>query len=232
MGAPSADSRTPPPAVPVIAIDGPSASGKGTVALLVARALDFHYLDSGALYRLMALAARRAGLSLHSEPDLCTLVRRLDMRFENGEVLLEGEPVGDAIRSESCGNDASVIAALPRLREALLDKQRGFRRSPGLVTDGRDMGSVVFPDALVKVFLTATPEERAQRRYKQLIEKGIRANLPDLVREMRERDARDATRAVAPLRPADDAFMLDTTGMTVTRAVDMVLHRYRLAVGI
>lgn len=213
--------------VPVIAIDGPSASGKGTVAALVARALGFHYLDSGALYRLTAHAAGRAGVALEDEAALADLARGLDLRFDGVEVFLAGEPVGDVIRSEAAGRAASQIAALPALRAALLERQRAFRRPPGLVTDGRDMGSVVFPDATLKIFLTASCEERAKRRYKQLIEKGFDANLAALLEDLRERDARDAARSVAPLRQAADAVLLDTTGLSIDEAVQRVLQEYR-----
>mgnify|MGYP001125612725 CR=1 FL=1 len=213
--------------VPVIAIDGPSASGKGTVAALVARQLGFHYLDSGAIYRVTAYAALRRGVDLADEAGLAALARSLDLRFDGVEVYLDGQPVGDAIRTEEAGRAASKIAALPALRAALLELQRGFRQVPGLVTDGRDMGSVVFPDATVKVFLTATAEERAQRRYKQLIEKGFDANLAALVEDLRERDARDASRASAPLRQEADAHLLETTNLTIAQAVDQVLGWYR-----
>ncbi len=209
--------------IPVIAIDGPSASGKGTVAARVAQALGFHYLDSGALYRVAAHAALRRGVSLDDEAGLAAMARGLNLRFENGEVFLDDIAVGDAIRTEEAGRAASRIAALPALRAALLDLQRAFRRPPGLVTDGRDMGSVVFPDATVKVFLTASAEERAQRRYKQLIEKGFDANLAALVQDLRERDARDAGRETAPLRQNDDARLLDTTGLSIDEAVARVL---------
>lgn len=214
-------------AIPVITIDGPSASGKGTVAALVAKALGFHYLDSGALYRVTAYAARRAGVSLDDESALAHLARGLALRFDGGEVFLEGKAVGDAIRTEEAGRDASRIAAMPRLRAALLERQRDFRQAPGLVTDGRDMGSVVFPDAIVKIFLTASVEERAQRRHKQLIEKGFDANLAALLQDLGERDARDAARAVAPLKQSADAALLDTTGLTIEQAVEEVLRRYR-----
>lgn len=217
-------------AVPVIAIDGPSASGKGTVAARVARALDFHYLDSGAIYRVTAHAAGGAGVALDDETALAALARGLDLRFDGVEVYLAGQPVGDAIRSEEAGRAASRIAALPALRAALLALQRGFRRAPGLVTDGRDMGSVVFPDASLKVFLTASPEERANRRYKQLIEKGFDANLAALLQDLRERDARDAARAAAPLRQTADAMLLDTTGLGIDEAVRRVLAAYRASV--
>lgn len=216
-------------AVPVIAIDGPSASGKGTVAALVARELGFHYLDSGAIYRVTAYAALNRGVALDDEAALAGLARGLDLRFDGVEVYLDGEPVGDAIRTEEAGRAASKIAALPALRAALLELQRTFRKAPGLVTDGRDMGSVVFPDATVKVFLTATAEERANRRYKQLIEKGFGASLPALVQDLRERDARDAGRASAPLRQEADAHLLETTDMTIAQAVAQVIGWYREA---
>ncbi|MBK6741503.1 MAG: (d)CMP kinase [Hydrogenophilales bacterium] len=214
-------------AIPVIAIDGPSASGKGTVAALVARALGFAYLDSGALYRVTAYAAGQRAVPLDDETALARMAQGLNLRFEGGEVFLDDAPVGDAIRTEDAGRTASKIAALPALRAALLDLQRGFRKAPGLVTDGRDMGSVVFPDATVKVFLTATAEERAQRRYKQLIEKGFDANLAALVQDLKERDARDAGRQAAPLKQGADAHLLDTTGVTIQEAVDRVLNWYR-----
>ena len=215
--------------IPVIAIDGPSASGKGTVAALVAQALGFHYLDSGAIYRVTAHAAQRAGLSLDDEAVLAELARGLDLRFEGGEVFLDGEAVGDAIRTEEAGRAASKIAAMPVLRAALLERQRAFRQAPGLVTDGRDMGSVVFPDATVKIFLTASREARAQRRYKQLIEKGFDANLAALFQDLSERDARDAARAAAPLKQTADAALLDTSGLTISQAVERVLKGYRTA---
>jgi cytidylate kinase len=216
-------------AIPVIAIDGPSASGKGTVAALVAKELGFHYLDSGAIYRVTAYAALNRGVALDDEAALAELARGLDLRFDGVEVYLDGRPVGDAIRTEEAGRAASKIAALPALRAALLELQRAFRKVPGLVTDGRDMGSVVFPDATVKVFLTATAEERANRRYKQLIEKGFGANLPALVQDLRERDARDAGRASAPLRQEADAHLLETTDMTIAQAVAQVIGWYREA---
>jgi cytidylate kinase len=215
--------------IPVIAIDGPSASGKGTVAALVARELGFHYLDSGAIYRVTAYAAQQGGVALDDEPGLVALAHRIELRFDGVEVYLNGTAVGDVIRSEEAGRAASRIAALPALRAALLDLQRAFRRLPGLVTDGRDMGSVVFPDATVKIFLTATAEERAQRRYKQLIEKGFDASLADLLLDLRERDARDAARSTAPLQQTADATLLDTTGLTIQQAVEQVLQWFRAA---
>ena len=213
--------------IPVIAIDGPSASGKGTVAALVARELGFHYLDSGAIYRVTAYAAQQGGVALDDEPGLVALAHRIELRFDGVEVYLNGAAVGDVIRSEDAGRAASRIAALPALRAALLDLQRGFRRPPGLVTDGRDMGSVVFPDATLKIFLTASAEERAQRRYKQLIEKGFDASLAALLQDLRERDARDAARSAAPLQQTADAALLDTTGLTIQQAVEQVLQWFR-----
>lgn len=213
--------------IPVIAIDGPSASGKGTVAERVARVLGFHYLDSGALYRLVALAALRAGADPEDEARVAELARALDVRFESGRIYLAGEDVTDAIRAEEVGVAASRVAALPAVREALLERQRRFRQAPGLVADGRDMGSVVFTDADLKVFLTASVEARAQRRYKQLMEKGIPASIHNLSRDLHERDTRDAARAVAPLRQMPDARLLDTTDMGVDEAVNQVLAWYR-----
>jgi cytidylate kinase len=217
-----------PPAVPpVVTIDGPSASGKGTVAERVADALGFHFLDSGALYRLTALAAMKAGVALDDEAGVARLAAALPARFHDGAVWLDNDCVTDAIRAEAVGAGASQVAALPAVREALLGRQRAYRQAPGLVADGRDMGTVIFPDAPTKVFLTASPETRAERRYKQLIEKGNPANLTNLVADMRARDARDASRAVAPLRPAPDALLLDTTHMDVDAAVQAVLAHYR-----
>lgn len=213
--------------IPVITLDGPSASGKGTVAECVASRLGFHYLDSGTLYRLTALAAMNARTELDDETALAGLAGTLPARFDNGRIWLNGADVTEIIRGESVGEVASRVAVLQRVREALLDRQRAYRKTPGLVADGRDMGSVVFPDARTKVFLTASAEVRAQRRYKQLIEKGFSANLPALVREMRARDERDAARPVAPLRPAPGALLLDSTGMSIEDAVDAVLEHYR-----
>ncbi len=213
----------------VIAIDGPSASGKGTVAREVAQRLGFAFLDSGALYRLVALKALREGVDPADETGVSMLARALDCAFHGEHILLDGAPVGDALRTEDVSAAASRVAALPAVREALLERQRTFRSGRGLVADGRDMGSVVFPDAALKVFLTATPEERARRRYKQLMEKGIDATLAPLLQDINERDARDAARAVAPLRRCDDAKLLDTTGLTVEQAVQQVLDWYREA---
>ena len=210
-------------AAPVIAIDGPSASGKGTVAARVAAALGFAYLDSGALYRLTALAAQQAGVAWTDEAAVADIARRLDVRFAAGEMRLNGVPADDAIRAEAISSGASQVAALPAVREALLFRQRAFNTAPGLVGDGRDMGSVVFPQAPLKIFLSASPEARAERRYKQLIEKGFSANLADLLLELQQRDARDSQRAVAPLRQEADARLLDTTHLTIDEAVKQVL---------
>lgn len=212
--------------IPVITIDGPTASGKGTVAQLVAARLGFHYLDSGALYRLTALSALRADTPLDDEPALAKLAASLDCSFGNGEIFLAGENVTMSIRAEKVGNTASKIAALPALRQALVDLQLRFARAPGLIADGRDMGTVIFPDARLKVFLTASVEARAQRRYKQLIDKGFSANMDDLLKDLNERDARDANRTVAPLKPAEGAYLLETSNLTVDQAVEQVLGWY------
>ena len=212
--------------IPVIAIDGPSASGKGTVAQRVAEKLGFHYLDSGALYRLVALAAMRAEVDLTDETALADIARDLAVVFAGAKIQLQGEDVTDAIRAEACSNGASRIAAYPQVRTALLQRQRAFRQFPGLVADGRDMGSVVFPDAALKIFLTASAETRAQRRYKQLMEKGIDANISTLLQDIRERDARDSNRSVAPLQQGADASLLDTTSLNITQAVAEVLRQY------
>ena len=214
-------------AVPVIAIDGPSASGKGTVAQLVALALGFHYLDSGLLYRLVALAALRSGVALDDEGRLVSIAASLDAGFAPGEVRLAGESVTEAIRDEDCSNGASRVAAWPGVRSALIGRQRAFRRAPGLVAEGRDMGSVVFADSGLKVFLTATVEARAERRYKQLKGKGIAATLSILLQDLRERDARDAARGVAPLKQCPDARLLDTTAMSAAEAAERILAWYR-----
>jgi cytidylate kinase len=213
--------------VPVIAIDGPSASGKGTVASKVADALGFHYLDSGALYRLVALAAQRQAVALDDEAGLARVAAAMDVAFADDRVTLGGEEVGPSLRSEDVSRAASRVAAAPPVRQALLARQRGFRRSPGLVADGRDMGSIVFPDAPLKVFLTAAIATRAERRYKQLMEKGMYAKMPDVVEELSRRDERDTTRPVAPLKHYPDAIFLDTTGMTVDQAVGEILARWR-----
>jgi cytidylate kinase len=222
---------------PIITIDGPSGSGKGTVSRAVAQALGWGLLDSGALYRLVALAARGAGIALSDAARLSTLAGGLDIKFgydAGGEevVWLDGHEVTHAIRTESAGNDASKVAALPAVRTALLDRQRRFAAPPGLVADGRDMGTVVFPWAGVKIFLTASAEERAARRHKQLKEKGVTANLAALSLEIAERDERDRTRAASPLVASTDAVLLDTTGLPVTAVVNRVLEiaRGRLSI--
>lgn len=205
--------------IPVITIDGPSGSGKGTIAQLLAKDLGWHYLDSGAIYRVLAQAAIKHNVDFSEEQKLAEMSHNLDLVFSLEKddliVILEGEDVSTIIRSEQAGNAASKVAALPLVRAALLDRQRAFCQSPGLITDGRDMGTVVFPDADYKVFLTASAQIRAERRYKQLKEKGIESNLTDLVAEISERDIRDSQRKVAPLRPADDALQLDSSLMGI-----------------
>ncbi len=213
-------------AVPVIAIDGPSASGKGTVAQLVAVQLGFHYLDSGALYRLLALAAHQNGVALDAEDQLVDLAARMDIRFEGMDSWLDGVQVNDELRSEQSAIAASRVATLPAVRTALLGKQHAFRLAPGLVADGRDMASVVFPDAALKIFLTASTEVRAERRYKQLMGKGIGASIVDLLENIRARDERDSQRSVAPLQQMPGASLLDTTDLTIEQAVQEVLARY------
>ncbi len=208
--------------VPVIAIDGPSASGKGAVASGVAAALGFHYLESGALYRLVALAGPET-------PE--RTAASMEIAFSGGRIFLSGQDVTDDIRNEAVGNHASEIARNPAVRRALLKRQRAFRRPPGLVADGRDMGTVVFPDAVLKVFLTASVEVRARRRHKQLKDKGIHANLAALSRDLEERDQRDAARAVAPLKPAQDAALIDSSALTVDQVVDSIVRRYREKTG-
>ena len=210
-------------AAPVIAIDGPSASGKGTVAARVAAALGYAYLDSGALYRLTALAARQAVVDWADEAAVAAIAAELNVEFSGSDICLNGELVGDAIRTEEISVGASKVAALPAVREALLFRQRAFNKAPGLIGDGRDMGSVVFPRAVLKVFLTASAEARAERRYKQLIEKGFSANLADLLLDLKQRDERDSQRSVAPLRQEADAKLLDTTHLTIEQAVNQVL---------
>jgi cytidylate kinase len=219
--------------IPVITIDGPSGSGKGTVSRLVAARLGWHFLDSGALYRLVALAAMHHAVSLDDEVSLKTLAAHLDVQFISGEeggesrMVLEGEDVTDTIRTEECGRAASVVAALPPVRQALLQRQRAFRESPGLVADGRDMGTVIFPNAELKVFLTASREERAQRRYNQLNAKGVSVTLQHILGELAERDARDSERSVSPLRPAADAITIDTTALTIDGVVEEVMTAWR-----
>jgi 3-phosphoshikimate 1-carboxyvinyltransferase len=217
--------QTPTPNVPVICVDGPTASGKGTLAVVLAQRLGYHFLDSGSLYRITALAALRSGLGLDSgsETAIAELVKRLHIRFNDGRVLLDGGDISDTIRTEEAGMNASKVSVLPLVRDALINLQHSFRRLPGLVADGRDMGTVIFPDATLKVFLTASAERRAERRYKQLISKGIAATLPSLRADLEARDARDTSRAVAPLKPAEDAKLLDNSDLSVEKSVDLVL---------
>ena len=215
--------------IPVISIDGPTASGKGTVAHRVADKLGFHYLDSGALYRLTALTALRRGTDVHDEHALAKLAEHLPCSFSGAGVMLAHENVSEAIRAEEVGNMASVIAALPMVRQSLFALQLGFRKAPGLVADGRDMGTVIFPHATLKVFLTASAKARAERRYQQLIGKGISANMEDLLMDLNARDERDTHRAIAPLQPAEGAHVLDTSDMTADQAVELVLRWYAAA---
>ena len=218
--------------VPIVTVDGPSGSGKGTVSRALAKRLGWHLLDSGALYRVTALAAQRAGVDLGNEAEVARVAASLDVQFSEGEqerVLLAGDDVTHELRTEQCGEAASKVAAMPAVRRALLDRQRAFAVPPGLVADGRDMGTGVFPDALLKVFLTASPEERARRRYKQLIEKGIDVNLHDLSREIAQRDERDANRPVAPLAPAADARIIDSTRMSAEEVTERILQWLREA---
>ncbi|MHA4870239.1 (d)CMP kinase [Duganella sp. PWIR1] len=212
--------------IPVITIDGPTASGKGTVAHRVADKLGFHYLDSGALYRLTALSALRRGTDLADEHSLAKLAEHLHCSFQGGDIILSHENVTEAIRAEEVGNTASKIATFPAVRHALTGLQLGFRKAPGLVADGRDMGSVIFPHAPLKVFLTASVAARAGRRYKQLIDKGISANMQDLLVDLQARDDRDTNRAIAPLAPAEGAYLLETSEMTADEAVHQVLAWY------
>ncbi|MBU3565445.1 (d)CMP kinase [Polynucleobacter sp. MWH-HuK1] len=215
---------------PVIAIDGPTASGKGTVASLVAEKLGFHYLDSGALYRLVALASEKRGIDVKNGSELGLLVHKLLISFKNNQIFLNGEDVSEAIRTETIGLRASALAVHPEVRAALVGLQRSFRQSPGLVADGRDMASVIFPEAVLKVFLTATAAARAERRYKQLIAKGISAKLEDLLQDLQERDARDSSRGAAPLLVADGAKVLETSDLSIDQAVMAVLDWYQSAV--
>ena len=212
--------------IPVLTIDGPSGSGKGTLAQRMAEKPGWHYLDSGAIYRVLAQAAIKHQIDLTDEAALASIAGQLDVQFvlKDGQlqVILEGEDVSLLIRSEQAGNAASKVAAFPAVRSALLQRQRDFCQPPGLVTDGRDMGTVVFPDAPYKVFLTASAKVRAERRYKQLKEKGIDSNLSDLVAEISERDERDTQREVAPLRPADDAVILDSTQLGIEAVLEKV----------
>ncbi len=216
------------PIPPVITIDGPSGSGKGTIAHRLAVKLGFHVLDSGALYRLLALAAQQHGVQTNNEAALEVLAAHLDAQFQDNQgeamLVLEGEDVTQSIRTEEIGAAASKVAALPSVREALLQRQHAFRETPGLVADGRDMGTVVFPDASLKIFLTASAEARAERRYKQLIGKGFAADLPAILEDIKTRDLRDSQRVVAPLKPADDAIILDSTALGIDAVLAKVLE--------
>lgn len=211
-------------ATPVIAIDGPSASGKGTVAQRVARLLGYHYLDSGALYRLVALAAKQSGISWQDPAGLSALAMSLNIVFQDNKILLNDQDVSDEVRSEEMGKGASEVAVHQEVRSALLALQHSFRKAPGLVADGRDMGSIVFPNATTKIFLTASTEIRAKRRYKQLIEKGKRANLQDILHDLQLRDARDSQRAAAPLLQCQDAILLETSERSIEEAVEFVIQ--------
>ncbi len=218
--------------VPVVTIDGPSGSGKGTIAQRVARALGWHFLDSGALYRLVALAARNHGVAWDNEAGLEVLARNMDVQFlasEKGDprIIMEGEDVSRDIRTDEMGQGASKVAILPAVREGLLQRQRDFRDTPGLVADGRDMGTVVFTDAPLKIYLTASAEERAQRRFKQLQEKGLSANLSDLLRSIQARDEQDMNRPIAPLKPAEGAMMLDSTRSSIEEVFAEVMAEVR-----
>lgn len=216
---------------PVIAIDGPTASGKGTVAALVAKALGFHYLDSGALYRLVALASEREGISTENASFLSKIAATMPVSFQNGQIMLGNEDVSDLIRAETIGRRASELAVHPEVRQALVRLQHGFRQNPGLVADGRDMASVIFPDAGLKVFLTASAAARAERRYKQLIAKGFSANMTDLLQDLIARDARDSSRGNAPLIVAEGALVLDTSELSIGQAVSQVMRWYQSSAG-
>ena len=216
-------------AIPVIAIDGPSASGKGTVAQLVAQALHFNYLDSGALYRIVALAARRMDIGWQADDELAEMTRKLRITFAQDKVLLDNADITQAIRSEEMSRGASEVAIHPQVRSALLDLQHSFRQAPGLVADGRDMASVVFTDAKLKIFLTASVEVRAERRYKQLLGKGLTANFEQILHDLQLRDLRDRERSASPLIQTKDALLLDTTRRSIDGAVQFVLNAYKNA---
>jgi len=211
---------------PIITIDGPTASGKGTVAQLVAQTLNFHYLDSGALYRLVALSALRHNLALDDEIAIAKIASHLPCRFVGEQIFLDQEDVSNVIRSEEISRASSKVAVLPQVRKALFQFQQDFGKEPGLVADGRDMGTVVFPKAALKIFLTASIPARAERRFKQLISKGFSANMEDLLQDLTERDERDKNRLAAPLKPAQGAYLLDTSELTIEQAVSEVLQQY------
>lgn len=215
--------------VPVITVDGPSGSGKGTLAQRIAETLGWHFLDSGAIYRVLGLMVERAGISGENADIITEMAKKMPLSFDRGKVLLAGEDVAGAIRTETIGNAASKVAAIPQVREALLAWQQNYAKAPGLVADGRDMGTVVFPQAAVKIFLTASAEERAQRRYKQLKEKGLGVNLARLTEEIRERDERDSKRAVAPLIAAESAYQLDSTAMSIDEVYEQAMSKISLA---
>jgi len=216
-------------AMPVVTIDGPSGTGKGTIAQIMADGLGWHLLDSGALYRLLALSAISHHIDLNDINSVTALARALDVEFRpgdniNADIFLDGKEVSAQIRTEEMGNNASIVAVIPSVREALFERQLAFRQPPGLIADGRDMGTVIFPDADLKIYLTASAKKRAERRHKQLKEKGLSVNIADLSREIAERDERDASRTVAPLKPADDAIVIDTSEMTVDEVMQQVNH--------
>lgn len=213
--------------IPVITVDGPSASGKGTVAQLVAEQLDFVYLDSGALYRVVAYAARQRNIAWNDADAVAACARTLDIQFRNGLVFLNNTDVSEAIRTEEMGKGASQVAVHAPVRTALVDVQHQFRQAPGLVADGRDMGTVIFPDAQLKIFMTASTETRADRRYKQLIGKGLAADYNSILSDLQERDARDKGRTSAPLAMADDAMLLETDNLTISQAVDFILEHFK-----
>lgn len=214
-----------PNQIPVITLDGPSGTGKGTIAHMLAQELGWHILDSGALYRVVAVGAVARAIPYADIEGLCRFGKTMDVRFSTvfpGSIVLEGEEISDLVRLEESGAKASIVAAIPALRQALLERQYAFRQAPGLVADGRDMGTVVFPDARLKFFLTASPEVRAERRYKQLINKGVGVNLPGLLIDIKARDERDATRAVAPMVPAADAVVIDTSALNANEVYQRV----------
>ena len=214
---------------PVIAIDGPSGSGKGTIASELASKLDFNYLDSGAIYRTLGIAVQKANVDFMNHAQIIEIYNKSDISFESGKphsVILNGKDVSMLIRSQMGSDFASKLGQIPEIRDILLEGQRAYRREPGLVADGRDMGTTVFPDASLKIFLTASVKERANRRYKQLITKGIDATLPDLLQDLKERDKRDTERTVSPLKPAEDAVTLDSTDLTIDEVVNQILKLF------